>query len=113
MFWQWIRNIKGRWPQGGLVATDGSAVSMTALNVHDDTFENVREYQFHQSIPGKATLCVVPITRLDDKEQQRLVANMNKRLQGQVTLDLEIRSELEKTARGKQLRVIQKCSSSK
>jgi len=108
-----ITDIKGRWPQGELIAADGSVVSMTTLNIHDDTFMNVREYQFHQSIPGKATLCIVPITSLDENEQQRIVDNMNKRLQGQVILDLEIRSELIKTARGKQPRVIQKCISTK
>ena len=106
-----IADIKGRWPQGGLIAADGSVVTMTALNVHDDTFRNVREYQFHQSMPGKATLCVVPFIPLDAKEQQRIVTNMNKRLQGQVVLDLEKRTELVKTARGKQPRVIQTCSS--
>ena len=105
-----LSDIEGRWPQGALIAADGSVVTMTALNVHDDTFNNVREYQFHQSVPGKATLCVVPVTPFDDKEKQRIVMNMNKRLQGQVTLDLEIRTELVKTARGKQPRVIQKCT---
>lgn len=104
-----IKDIKGRWPQGGLVAEDGSIVSMTALNVHDDTFINVREYQFHQSMPGKATLRIVPITSLNGDEQLRIITNMNKRLQGQVVLDLEICTELAKTGRGKQLRVIQKC----
>ncbi len=106
-----LRDIKGRWPQGGLIAADGSVVSMTALNVHDDTFRNVREYQFHQSSPGKATLCVVPTSTLDAQEKQRILANMNRRLQGQVVLDLEARTELVKTARGKQPRVIQKCHS--
>ena len=105
-----LSDIEGRWPQGALIAADGSVVTMTALNIHDDTFNNVREYQFHQSVPGKATLCVVPVTPFDDKEKQRIVMNMNKRLQGQVTLDLEIRTELVKTARGKQPRVIQKCT---
>lgn len=103
-----IKDIKGRWPQGELIAIDGSIVTMTALNVHDDTFENVREYQFHQSVPGKATLRVVPTIPLDDNEKQRIVANMNKRLQGQIVLDLEIRKNLVKTERGKQPRVIQK-----
>jgi len=103
-----IKDIKGRWPQGELIAIDGSIVTMTAINVHDDTFKNVREYQFHQSIPGKATLCIVPVIPLNDKEQQLIVTNMNRRLQGQVTLDLEIRTELVKTPRGKQPRVIQK-----
>jgi len=106
-----LSDIKGRWPQGELIAADGSIVTMTALNVHDNSFVNVREYQFHQSVPGKAMLCVVPITTLDDKEKERITNNMNKRLQGQVTLALDIRTELIKTARGKQPRVIQKCKS--
>lgn len=104
-----ITNIKGRWPQGCLIGADGSIVSMTVLNVHDDTFKNIREYQFHQSIPGKATLCVIPTITLDENERNRIVANMNKRLQGQVVLDLKICTELIKTTRGKQPRVIQNC----
>jgi phenylacetate-CoA ligase len=104
-----IRDIQGRWPQGGLLAADGSVVSMTALNVHDDTFRQVREYQFHQSVPGRATLCVVPMHPLDDAEKQRIIGNMNRRLQGQVLLELEVRDELVKTSRGKQPRVIQEC----
>jgi phenylacetate-CoA ligase len=106
-----ITNIKGRWPQGWLIASDGSIVSMTALNVHDDTFNKVRVYQFQQSVPGKATLCIVPIVPLDENEKRRIITNMNKRLQGQVILDLEIRTEPIKTSRGKQPRVIQKCKS--
>jgi phenylacetate-CoA ligase len=107
-----ITDIKGRWPQGGLIAGDGSVISTTTLNVHDDTFTNVREYQFHQSVPGKAALWIVPVRPLDEDEQRRIVSSMNKRLQGQVVLDLEIRTELVKTGRGKQPRVIQKCASS-
>jgi phenylacetate-CoA ligase len=106
-----LRDIKGRWPQGGLFAVDGSAVSMTTLNVHDDTFRQVREYQFRQSVPGRATLCVVPTRPLEETEKQRIVTNMNGRLQGQVVLDLEVCTELVKTPRGKQPRVIQKCPS--
>jgi phenylacetate-CoA ligase len=105
-------DIRGRWPQGGLVAADGAVVSMTTLNVHDDTFRKVREYQFHQSVPGRATLWVVPLGSLDENEQRRITTNMNKRLQGQVVLDLEIRTELAKTVRGKRPRVIQQRRSS-
>jgi phenylacetate-CoA ligase len=106
-----VTDVKGRWPQGELIAMDGSTVTMTSLNIHDDTFRNVREYQFHQSMPGKATLCIVPNIAVDEQERQRIVTNMNTRLQGQVVLDLEIRTELVRTARGKQPRVIQKCLS--
>lgn len=108
-----ITDIKGRWPQGWLVGIDGSIVSMTALNIHDDTFKNVCGYQFQQLVPGKATLCVVPLITLDEGEKNRIITNMNKRLQGQVVLNLEVRAELIKTARGKQPRVIQNCVTSK
>jgi phenylacetate-CoA ligase len=107
-----LTDIKGRWPQGELVAIDGSIVSMTALNPHDDTLANVSEYQFHQSIPGRATLCIVANGSLDEKEQQRILNNMNRRLQGQVVLDIQIREKLVKTVQGKQPRVIQRCTSS-
>jgi len=46
---------------------------------------------------------------LSEGEQKRIIVNMNRRLQGQVLFDLDVRTELAKTARGKQLRVIQKC----
>ena len=103
-----LGDIEGRWPQGDLIASDGSPISMTTLNLHDDTLEHVREYQFRQSIPGTATFCIVPAGRLTGEEQQRILVRMNDRLQGQIRLELEIRSELEKTERGKQLRVIQR-----
>lgn len=106
-----LSDIKGRWPQGGLIAADGSVITTTALNVHDDTFRNVREYQFHQSVPGEVTLCVVPAGSLDSGERRRIVTNLNKRLQGQIVFDVEFRAELAKTVRGKQPRVIQKCTS--
>lgn len=103
-----LTEIRGRWPQGELIAADSSVITTTALNVHDDTFRNVREYQFQQSIPGKVTLCVVPSVPVDAEERERIVTNLNKRLQGQVVFDLELRTELVKTARGKQPRVIQR-----
>ena len=103
-----LGDVVGRWPQGDLVASDGSFISMTTLNLHDDTMEHIREYQFHQSAPGLATFRIVPARRLTGEEQQRILERANDRLQGQVRLELEIRPELEKTKMGKQLRVVQR-----
>jgi len=91
--------IEGRWPQGDLIASDGSPISMTTMNLHDDTLEHVREYQFRQSTPGIATFCIVPARQLTSEEQHRILVRMNDRLQGQIKLEIEIRSELEKTDR--------------
>ncbi len=102
-----LRNLEGRWPQGDLVGKDGGLLSMTAINVHDDTFAKVKDYQFRQSVAGRAILSVIAVEDLSEAEQRRIVENMNQRLQGQVALELEVRSELLKTGRGKILRVIQ------
>lgn len=101
-----LTEIRGRWPQGELLAADGAIITMTALNVHDDTFRKVQDYQFHQSVPGRATLWIVPSAPIDAQERRRIVAHLNKRLQGQVVFDIELRTELTRTSRGKQPRVV-------
>lgn len=102
-----LRNLEGRWPQGDLVGKDGGLISMTTVNVHDDTFDKVRDYQFRQSIAGQAILSVVPLYDLTETDRKRIIEGMNKRLQGQITLELKVQSELLQTGRGKILRVIQ------
>lgn len=101
-----LRNLEGRWPQGDLVGKDGGLISMTTVNVHDDTFDKVRDYQFRQSVPGQAILSVVPLGDLTENDRKRIVEAMNKRLQGQITLELKVRSELVQTGRGKIMRVV-------
>lgn len=103
-----LRNIEGRWPQGDLVGKNGGLISMTTINVHDDTFDMIRDYQFHQSVAGEAILSVVPLEDLTATDRTRIIDSMNKRLQGQISLQLEVRPELVKTERGKTLRVVQK-----
>lgn len=102
-----LRNLEGRWPQGDLVGKDGGLISMTTINIHDDTFDRVRDYQFRQSTPGQAILSIIPLGDLQETDCMRIVTAMNKRLQGQIDLKLEVRSELVKTGRGKILRVVQ------
>jgi phenylacetate-CoA ligase len=101
-----INNLEGRWPQGNLVTANGSTISLTALNLHDTTFENVRDYQYRQSAPGLATLCIIPVGPMSAEEQLRVLDGASAKLQGQIKLKLEIRTELQKTARGKQMRIV-------
>ena len=107
-----FNTVEGRWPQGGVAARDGSTISMTAFNVHDDTFDNTLGYQFYQTTPGEAVLRVVPARPLDESDKARILSGASARLQGQVKLTIEIRDSLEQTRRGKQLRVISELADS-
>ena len=55
-----LRDIEGHRTQEVVVTADGSLISWTALNMHDDTFDGLRQYQLAQETPGVAVLRIVP-----------------------------------------------------
>ena len=96
-----LSKIEGRWPCGALVAGDGSVISATALNLHDDTFEEIRQYQFYQDTPGEAELRVVPIGALRVGTLQRVARGIERKLQGRVRIRLKVVDRIELTPAGK------------
>ncbi len=43
-----------------VVTKNGRYISMTAINMHDDVFDNLRQFQFHQDKIGEVTFNYVP-----------------------------------------------------
>lgn len=103
-----IRDIEGHKTQGALLAADGSSITIAALNMHDDTYDNVRRYQFRQDRPGHATLRVVPTNAFRDADRERIASTMQRRLSGRVTVDVEICDHIPLTSRGKAVYVDQR-----
>lgn len=103
-----IRDLEGRWPSGNLVAQDGSYISMTAVNVHDDTFVRVRQFQFYQDTPGQAVLRIVPAPGFGDADRQRIRNNLGRKLNGRLTFSIEITDSIPLTPRGKTIYVDQR-----
>lgn len=103
-----IRDIEGRWPSGALVTRDLDLVSMTALNVHDDTFENVKRYQFYQDTPGQAVVRVVPRTSYGENDTKKIIKTLTRRLNDRVSLTVEILDDIPLTPRGKAVWVDQR-----
>jgi len=103
-----LRDVEGRWPSGALVTRDRDLVSMTALNVHDDTFRNVRRYQFYQDTVGHAVVRVVPVNGFCEDDQARVLRTLAQRLGDRVTLSLEVCDDIPLTPRGKAIWVEQR-----
>ena len=103
-----IRDVEGRWPSGDLVAVDGSLISMTAMNVHDDTFVSVRQFQFYQDTAGRAVLRVVPADGFDETERRKILRNLGRKLDGRLTFDIELVDSIGLTPRGKAIYVDQR-----
>ena len=103
-----IRDIRGHRTQEVLVAADGSRISWTALNMHDDTFLHVRQFQFRQDAPGRAVLRVVPAEGFGDGDQQRIQRNFGQKLDGQVVFAVELVESIPLSPRGKAIYVDQR-----
>lgn len=101
-----IRNIRGHNTMERLIAKDGSSIPYSAVNVHDDTFEDVLQFQYLQEVPGSATLRLVPARSPLDTE--KIVRRIGERLQGRVTLSAVLVNEIALTPRGKSIFVDQR-----
>ena len=105
-----IRDIRGHRTQETLLAKDGSLIAWAALNMHDDTFENVMQYQFRQERPGVATLSVVPTPAFCEVDRRRILANLAKRLDGQLDVSIQLTKSIPLSQRGKAVYVDQRLS---
>ncbi|MEJ2647219.1 MAG: hypothetical protein P8016_02270 [Sedimentisphaerales bacterium] len=108
-----IRDIRGHRTQEVLITSDGSEISWTALNMHDDTFANVRQFQFMQETPGKAILRIVPSEGFNKKDINRIQMRMSTKLNGRLKFSIAKVKEIALSARGKAIYVDQRISMDK
>lgn|GEM_PF-116287 len=103
-----IRDIRGHRTQEMLVAEDGSLISWTALNMHDDTFERVRQFQFYQDTPGRATLRLVPLNGFGEADRRRIAENVGKKVGDRLQFQIETCDTLPIAQSGKTVYVDQR-----
>jgi len=96
-----LRDIRGHRVQETVIAADGTEVPWTALNMHDSTFDHVRQFQFHQVVPGRAVLRVVPAAGYCQDDAARILRNLDQKLDGQLKLEIECVAQIPLSARGK------------
>lgn len=97
-----LKQIEGRWTQEYLVASSGSKIFMTALNVHSSAFDHVRRFQFVQDTPGFVTLLIEPSELFDEADAEKLHAELGAKLAGQMELTLTLVDRVPQTDLGKQ-----------
>ena len=103
-----IRDIRGHRTQEVLIAADGSEISWTALNMHDDTFMHVRQFQFFQETPGQAVLRIVPADGFGKDDAERIHRNLGCKLDSQLDFIIELVEAIPLSARGKTIYVDQR-----
>lgn len=106
-----IKDIRGHRTQEMLVLAGGAQVSWTAMNMHDDTFANVRQFQFFQDTPGKAILKIVPADAFTPADRDRMVANLTAKFDGQIEFSVQKVDRINLTSRAKAVYVDQHIAS--
>lgn len=99
--------IEGRL-QEMILSKAGSQVSMTALNMHSDVFDNVLQFQFYQDTPGSITLRIVRKPSYSDADEKQIRRELEEKIRNQFDLELEYVTSVETTERGKGRFLIQK-----
>jgi len=105
-----LREIQGRWGQEFLVCRDGhTLISMTSLNLHDDTFDGIIRFQFQQTEPGKAVLKLVSTKTNGANDPARFQRHFAPKLAHGVDLEVQFVKEIPLTKVGKQPMIDQRC----
>lgn len=94
------KRIEGRL-QELIVTSTGRLISMTAINMHDETFDNVRQFQFYQDTPGKLILKILPNQKFSEKDLQRIYDSMKFKLGDDTDLEIKIVDQIPRTKSGK------------
>lgn len=102
----WER-IEGRL-QEFIVTGSGRRISMTAVNMHDDIFDHLKQFQFHQSERGVVTFCYVPKPGCGSRTVLDILQRLSVKFGPDVALRARRVAAIPPTARGKHRFLIQK-----
>jgi phenylacetate-CoA ligase len=95
-----VETVEGRL-QEMIVAKGGNLISMTAINMHSDVFDNVRQFQFYQDAPGRLTFRVVRRSTYTPDDERRIRAALAEKLRDQFDLEIVYVESIALTPRGK------------
>jgi phenylacetate-CoA ligase len=96
-----LTKVRGRWLQEMILAKDGGLISMTALNMHSEAFQRVRQFQFLQETPGEVEIRLVRGEGYADGDTVRLRKELEQKLGNSVRLKMAFVDDIPRTERGK------------
>ncbi len=103
-----LTDLCGHHFQEALITADGDEIPWAALNMHDDTFQQVRQFQFAQSAPGRAVLRVVPAEGFTPGDVERIGRMLDLKLRDRIALTVQVVDAIPLSGRGKAIYVDQR-----
>ena len=95
-----FERIEGRL-QEMIVTGTGRWISMTALNMHTNVFDTVKQFQFHQSQPGEVEFRLIPKAEYGPEAEHKIRSALEEKLGRDVVLRIVLVETIPKTRSGK------------
>ena len=101
-----LERVEGRL-QEFIVTKDHRFISMTAVNMHSDVFDNVAQFQFYQRREGEVLMKLVRKPGYTDRDTERILRELDKKFEGGVDVTIRFVETIPRTRRGKYQFLIQ------
>lgn len=82
-----LRKIEGRL-QELIITKTGRLISMTAINMHSDVFDNIQQFQFYQDKKGEVIFNIVRKTTYSDRDTEYIRKELYNKLGDDVNLGI-------------------------
>jgi len=96
-----LGSVQSHRVQDGLIGRSGALISMTALNLHDATFQGVRQFQFVQREVGKAELLLRVGSDFDPARLPAIAQRLADKTGGEVAFAARVVETIDQTQMGK------------
>lgn len=103
-----FKKILGRWQGDKVYNNDGSYVTTTALNLHDELYLAIDGLQYYQEEPGKLHVRIIPNARYNANYKSALLSHFKKILKEDTEVVIDEVQQLEKQPNGKFLLLVSK-----
>lgn len=105
--YQLLERVEGRL-QEFIITKNNRLISMTAINMHSDVFDNVKQFQFYQDRKGEVVFNIVKKETYTDRDTEYIRRELYKKLGDDVSLIVRFVDYLPRTQSGKYRFLIQK-----
>jgi phenylacetate-CoA ligase len=106
--WDRFNNVEGRWKKDVIFGKNEARISLAALNMHGDFFDNIVRYQYQQDTIGKLIIKILPGPNYTANDAIRIKNAFVSKVEG--TLDIKILEvdNIPLTSRGKLNKLVSK-----
>jgi phenylacetate-CoA ligase len=103
-----LKKVEGRWLQEFIITKNNRPISITAINMHSDVFDNVEQFQFYQDKKEEVVLNVVRKGTYSDRDTEYIKRELLRKLGDDISLVIRFVDHIPRTQSGKYNFLLQK-----